>query len=142
MARILIIDDETSFADNLVKLLTRRGYEAVAAYDGAAAVRCFAENEFDVVVLDLRMPGMNGLEVLKFIKKNRPLVETIILTGHGSVDSAMDGMRMGAFDYAMKPIVLGDLLERIGLALERKLLREDAQRRLGCCSHQLSTENL
>ena len=128
VARILIVDDETSFADNLVKLLSRRGYKAFAVYDGAAAVQSLDDSDFDVVVLDLKMPGMHGLEVLKHLKARRPLAEAVILTGHGTVDSAMDGMRMGAFDYATKPIVLDDLLEKIRQAFERRLLQESSLR--------------
>jgi DNA-binding NtrC family response regulator len=82
------------------------------------------EKEFDVVVLDVRMPGMDGLEVLREVKNRWPFVEVILLTGHGSVESGIEGMRLGAFDYVMKPADLEVLIEKIHQARERKILRE------------------
>lgn len=122
--RILLVDDEVAFTKNLAMLLSKRGYEVKAVHDGASAIRSIDEDDFDVVLLDLKMPGMNGIETLKVIKHRKPLLEVIILTGHGSVDSAIDGVEQGAFDYAMKPFAIADLNERIRQAFERKLLHE------------------
>jgi DNA-binding NtrC family response regulator len=122
--RLLIVDDEIPFARNLVWLLSRRDYEVEAVYDGASALRSIEEQEFDVVILDLKMPGMDGIATLKELKKKRPDTEVIILTGYASVDSALDGLKLGAYDYATKPLQLSDLEEKITQAYERKRLLE------------------
>ncbi|MFZ2445667.1 MAG: response regulator [Syntrophobacteraceae bacterium] len=124
-ARILLVDDEVAFTKNLSLLLSKRGYEVRAVNDGESALRAAEEIEFDVVLLDLKMPGIGGIETLKRLKRRKPLVEVIILTGHGSVDSAIEGVGHGAFDYAMKPFDLNELNERISKAFQRKLLREE-----------------
>jgi two-component system, OmpR family, response regulator len=123
-ARILLVDDEVAFTKYLSIFLSNRGHEVMSVQDGASAIKTIDNNEFDVVVLDLRMPGIGGIETLKILKKRKPFLEVIILTGHGTVDSAIEGVEHGAFDYATKPIALNDLYERISQALERKLLRE------------------
>jgi len=105
-------------------LLTKRGHEVTAVNDGLAALRVIEEKDLDVVLLDLKMPGIDGIETLKRIKMRKPNIEVIILTGHGSVDSAIEGVGHGAFDYAMKPFDLNELTERISKAFQRKLLRE------------------
>ena len=125
-ARILIVDDEAQFADNLLKLLSKRGFDVVAVNDGVSALRTVEDEEFDVVLLDLKMPGMHGIDALKAMRKKKPLTEVIILTGHGSVDSAVEGMGIGAFDYAVKPIGLVELVDKIRQAFERRLLRESS----------------
>ncbi|NLI80927.1 MAG: response regulator [Deltaproteobacteria bacterium] len=125
---VLVVDDEEPFAVNLSKLLTRRGYTTATAENGLTALRMIGENPFDVVLLDLKMPGLGGIETLREIKKKRPEIQVIILTGHGTVDSAMDGISLGAFDYAMKPITIRDLQEKIDQAHERKLLEEERMR--------------
>lgn len=122
--RLLLVDDEIPFTTNLAKLLSRRGYEVSAVNDGNSALRIVEEQEFDVVVLDQKMPGLDGITTLKELKKKRPLVEVIILTGYSAVDSALDGLELGAYDYTVKPIQLKDLEEKIRQAFERKLLRE------------------
>ncbi len=123
-ASILIVDDEVVFTKHLSMLLTKRGYEVAAVHDGESAIEAIMDREFDVVLLDLKMPGMDGLDTLKIIKQKKPILEVIILTGHGSVDTAIEGVDYGAFDYAMKPFVIEDLTERIRQAFERKLLHE------------------
>ena len=119
-----MVDDEIPFTKNLLWLLSRRGYEVSAANEGSSALRIIEEQEFDVVVLDLKMPGMDGISTLKELKKKRPNLEVIILTGYGDVDSALSGIELGAYDYTTKPIELSDLEEKIGQAFQRKLLRE------------------
>ncbi|MEJ5366571.1 MAG: response regulator [Desulfosoma sp.] len=126
--RVLVVDDEADFLETLVRRLERRQVEAVGVPGGREALEALAERPFDVVVLDVRMPGMDGLEVLKAIKTRWPLVEVILLTGHASVESGLQGMQLGAFDYVMKPCKLTDLLPKIELAYERKCLREKTTR--------------
>jgi two-component system, OmpR family, response regulator len=124
-AKILLVDDEVAFANNIAKLISKRGYEVLTVYNGESAVQAIEENEFDVIVLDLKMPGLDGLATLKQIKKKRPNVEVIILTGHGSMDSGIDGMQLGAFDFIMKPVRFDDLHEIIRQAFQRKVVHEE-----------------
>jgi two-component system OmpR family response regulator len=124
LVRILVVDDEEDFLETLVNRLNRRGMSAQGALSGREALKMMEEKEFDVVVLDVRMPGMDGLEVLREVKNRWPFVEVILLTGHGSVESGIEGMRLGAFDYVMKPADLEVLIEKIQQARERKILRE------------------
>jgi len=126
--RVLVVDDEPDFLETIVKRFQRRNIDVVGVDNGKAALDLLEEQHFDVVILDVRMPGMDGLEVLKEIKKRRPLVEVIMLTGHASVESGMQGMQLGAFDYVIKPAAIDDLLEKVQQAHERKLLHEDRLR--------------
>ena len=123
--RILLVDDEVAFTNNIAKLLTRRGYGVMVVNNGENAIRAVEEDDFDVAVLDLKMPGIDGIETLRLMKRRRPFLEVIMLTGHGSVESGIQGMNLGAFDYAMKPILLEDLLDKIGEAYHRKLMQEE-----------------
>jgi len=122
--KILLVDDEVTFANNMSRLLAKRGYEVAVVHTGEEALRKVEEDEVDVVILDLKMPGMGGLDTLKILKKRKPLIEVIILTGHGSVDSAVDGMHLGAFDYVTKPVYVEDLNEKVRQAHQRKMIRE------------------
>lgn len=122
--RLLLVDDEIPFTTNLLKLLSRRGYDVSAVYDGDSALQIVQEHEFDVVILDQNMPGKDGITVLRELKKKRPHLEVVILTGYGSIDSALDGFELGAYDYTTKPIQLGDLEMKIRQAFQRKMLRE------------------
>ena len=121
--RILLVDDEVVFANNLFKLLSKRGYDAAVVYSGADAADIVEEKEFDVIVLDMKMPGMDGIATLKEIKKKMPSVEVVILTGHGSVESGIEGMQLGAFDFLMKPVSIDDLQEKVSEAYRRKLIQ-------------------
>ncbi|MGQ9484352.1 MAG: response regulator [Desulfosoma sp.] len=100
---------------------------AVGVTGGREALDKLSQHSVDVVVLDVRMPGMDGLEVLQEIKKRWPLVEVILLTGHASVESGLQGMELRAFDYVMKPCKLTELLPKIEQAYERKCPREKAR---------------
>jgi DNA-binding NtrC family response regulator len=111
------------FANNLFKLVSKRGYDAVVVYNGADAVNIVGEKEFDVIILDMKMPGMDGIATLKEIKKKVPSVEVVILTGHGSVESGIEGMQLGAFDFLMKPVSIDDLQEKVSEAYRRKLVQ-------------------
>lgn len=122
--RILIVDDEERFRQTLAKLLTVRGLDVTTLGSGQEALDALGHGQFDVIVLDVRMPGMNGIETLAEIKKLNPMVEVIILTGHASVDAAVDIMKLGGYDYLLKPASVEDLMDKIEAAFERKLARE------------------
>ena len=119
---ILLVDDEVAFANNLQKLLSKRGYDVIVVYNGSDAVNAVGEKEFDVIVLDMKMPEMDGIATLKKIKQKMPHVEVVILTGHGSVESGIEGMQLGAFDFLIKPVRIDDLQEKVSEAYRRKLV--------------------
>lgn len=119
-SRVLLVDDETIFTKNMSKLLTNRGYQVVAANSGDGAIRELEQNAFDVIVLDLKMPGMDGISTLKEIMKLGLFTETLILTGHGSIDSALEAMKLGAYDYLTKPCEIDELVAKIEAAWAKK----------------------
>ena len=112
-AKILIVDDEKEFADSLAERLVMRDYEVSTASDGKEAVEKITGHNFDVVILDVAMPGMGGIETLREIKRLKPLTEVIMLTGHGTVETAVEGMQLGALDYLMKPCETDALIAKI-----------------------------
>ena len=122
--RALVVDDEEDFLETIVKRMQRRKVDVQGVESGEAALRALEARPWDVVVLDIKMPGMDGIETLREIKKRSPTVEVILLTGHGSIESGMQGMRLGAFDYVIKPPDLDELLEKMAQARERKTLHE------------------
>ncbi|AMK12636.1 MAG: response regulator [Pseudodesulfovibrio sp.] len=125
-ARILLVDDERGFVDTMAKRLENRGYTVGVAYDGPQALAALdGDVWYDVVVLDVKMPGMDGNEVLKIVKADHPLVEVIMLTGHATVESAIEGMKSGAFDYMMKPCNLEDLVSKVEDAYDKKQAHEN-----------------
>jgi len=118
---ILVVDDEEDFVETLVNRLKKRTIDAVGVLSGEEALELMGKREFDVVILDIKMPGgMDGIETLKEIKKIQPLAEVILLTGHASVESSIEGMRLGAFDYVLKPIKLEELFPKVAQAFEKK----------------------
>jgi len=119
-SRVLLVDDETVFTNNMSKLLTSRGYRVTAVNSGDSAIQALEKEDFDVVVLDLKMPGMDGITTLKEIKRLGLFTETLILTGHGSIDTAMEATRLGAYDYLPKPCEIGELVAKIEGAWEKK----------------------
>jgi DNA-binding NtrC family response regulator len=128
--RILIVDDEERFRLTLSKRLAERGLEVGATVGtGMEALQEISRKGYDVVLLDVKMPGMDGIQTLGEIKKINPHIEAILLTGHASVDSAVDGMRLGAYDYLMKPCDIEVLMEKINGAYEIKAGRDDRIRR-------------
>ena len=133
-SRILLVDDEVVFTDNMTKLLTNRGYRVTAVNSGDAAIRSLEEDSFDVIVLDLKMPGMDGITTLKEIKKLGLFTQTLILTGHGSIDSALEAVRQGAYDYLTKPCEIDELVAKIEEAwvekdgAEKKDMQEKIQK--------------
>ncbi|WDP88569.1 MAG: response regulator [Desulfobacter sp.] len=124
--KVLFVDDEKAFLDTLTKRLEKRGMEPAAVYGGSEALAFLAgHGKTDVVVLDVKMPGMDGIETLKAIRAEFPLVEVVMLTGHATVDSAIEGMKLGAFDYLMKPCNLDELVEKLEAAAVKKQAHEE-----------------
>jgi len=119
-AKILLVDDEVVFTNNTAKLLHNRGYFVTAVNSGENAIKELEEKDIDVVVLDLKMPGMDGLTTLKEIKKLGLFTQTLILTGHGSIDTALEAVKLGAYDYLTKPCEIDELVARIEGAWEKK----------------------
>ncbi len=118
---VLIVDDEEDFLETIIKRLNKRQVDASGARSGEEALELLKEKTFDVVILDIKMPGgMDGIEALREMKKIQPLAEVILLTGHASVETSIEGMKLGAFDYLLKPIKLDDLLKKIAQAIEKK----------------------
>lgn len=117
--RVLVVDDETDFATALVERLQRRGFEAEATFDGREALARLGAARFDVAVLDLKMPGMDGLATLRAIKRAGLEVAVIVLTGHGTVASGIEGMQIGAADFLQKPVELEALCTAIRAAAQR-----------------------
>jgi DNA-binding NtrC family response regulator len=110
---ILVIDDEEVFAKNLTKLLRHRGYKASYVVTGSDAISELDSKLFDLVLLDLRMPGLNGVETCKAIFKRNPGIRVLVLTGHGAMDEAFDAMKLGASGYLRKPIEIEELVNEI-----------------------------
>jgi DNA-binding NtrC family response regulator len=121
---VLMVDDEKDFLNTLTKRLVKRGLDITCANSGEEALSVVKGKKIDVVVLDVRMPGIDGIQTLKDIKKINPSIEVILLTGHANIDVAMEGMKIGAFDYLMKPIDIDELLYRIQDAYTSKSILE------------------
>ncbi len=122
---VLVVDDERDFLEPLVERLQLRKLRAVGVDSASAALDHLSAHPVDVVVLDVKMPGMDGIAALKEIKTRHPLVEVVLLTGHASVESGMEGLELGAFDYLIKPVKLDELMERILEAYDRKLVLQE-----------------
>ena len=124
--KILLVDDEKSFVDAMSKRLEKRGMEVIKAFSGEEGVQQL-EKSFgvDVVILDVKMPGMDGIETLAVMRKKFPLAEVIMLTGHATVKSAINGMKQGAFDYLMKPCDIEELLAKVVEAKTKKDAHEE-----------------
>lgn len=125
--QVLVVDDEADFRETIVKRLQKRQLHVSGAESGEKALELMAAQPFDVVVLDVKMPGLDGIETLREIKKKNPLVEVILLTGHASMESGIEGMKLGAFDFVMKPAALDELMEKIRQAYEKKIVEETRQ---------------
>ena len=120
---VLLVDDEEGFVEALARRLDRRGFRVATATSGRAALDFLSEEgatRTDVVVLDVKMPGMDGLEALCALKEEHPLIEVIMLTGHATVESAIEGMKQGAFDYLMKPCDMDTLVAKLDQAGQKK----------------------
>ena len=124
-ARLLIVDDEEQFVEALSERLSMRDYDVTTAQTGEDAIEKITNYNFDVVILDVRLPGIDGTDVLREIKSLKPLTEVVMLTGHGTVEMAIEGMKLGAFDILMKPCETEDLIAKIDKAHDRKAEQED-----------------
>lgn len=119
--KVLVVDDEEDFLETIVNRLNKRNLETYGVTSAEDALEKLKEKSFDVIILDIKMPGgMGGIEALKEIKKDYPLTEVILLTGHGTIETSIEGMKLGAFDYLLKPAKFEDLCYKIGQAYERK----------------------
>jgi len=122
--KLLLVDDESDFLGTLLKRMKRRQVDVHGVASGEAALAWIETHDTDVVILDVRMPGMDGVATLREIKKHYPLVEVIMLTGHASMEVAIEGMEMGAFDYLMKPMDMDELLYKAEDAFKKKTIHE------------------
>lgn len=118
--RVLLVDDELQFVNALSERLTIRNYEIATSLNGEDALEKIKQYNYDVVILDVAMPGTDGIDVLREIKKLKPLTEVIMLTGHGTMETAIEGMKRGAFDFLMKPCDTEELDTKIKKAFARK----------------------
>ncbi|RJP80822.1 MAG: response regulator [Desulfobacteraceae bacterium] len=126
LCNVLLVDDETAFVETMAKRLAKRNLQVSAAYNGNEALQKLEKDQTtEVVILDVKMPGMDGIETLKEIKKRHPLVEVIMLTGHATVESAIEGMKWGAHDYLMKPCEMEILMTKVDEAAAKKRRHED-----------------
>ena len=128
--KVLVVDDEKDFLEATVKRLGKRDIDATGVLSGEEALKMMKEKLFDVVILDIKMPGgMDGIEALREMKKIRPLTEVILLTGHASVETSIEGMKIGAFDYLLKPVKLEDLMTKLAQAFDKKDLHNQKIRK-------------
>ena len=121
--RVLLVDDEEQFVDALSERLAIRDYEITKSLNGEDALEKIKQYNYDVVILDVTMPGTDGIEVLREIKKLKPLTEVIMLTGHGTVETAIEGMKLGAFDFLIKPCDT----EALDIKIKKAFARKDEQ---------------
>ena len=121
-ANVLLVDDEEQFLDALSQRLETRGLKVKAVTSGEDAVKQVEDQNFDAIIVDLAMPGIDGIETLKRIKEKRPDLEIIMLTGHATVKSGIEAMKLGADDFLEKPVDLNVLLEKIGEAKNKRML--------------------
>ncbi|MGD9972552.1 MAG: response regulator [Desulfatirhabdiaceae bacterium] len=127
---VLFVDDEIDFLDTLMKRMKKRNVSVSGVNRGEDAIEYLKTHSIDVVVLDMRMPGMDGIETLREIKKLNPLLEVIMLTGHACLEAAREGMELGAFDYLMKPLNIDELLYKLQDAYRRKSIHEEKIKQL------------
>ena len=124
--KVLLVDDEKDFIESLAERLELRDLNVATASNGDDAINLVQKNEYDVIVLDVKMPGKDGIETLKEIKNIKQISQVIMLTGHATVETAIEGMKIGAYDYIMKPTVTEDLVELINKAY--KIVEEQKER--------------
>ena len=123
--RMMLVDDEERFLSTTQKLLAKKGYDVVTASSGTEALEKIRVQNIHVVILDVKMPGMDGNATLKEIKRQVPLVEVIMLTGHATMESAIDGLKSGAFDYLMKPVDIDIIIQKAEEAFEKNQGQEE-----------------
>ena len=124
---VLLVDDEVPFVETITKRLKKRNFRIQTAHSGMEAIEKLEEtgDTTEVVVLDVKMPGMDGIETLSEIKRKFPLKEVIMLTGHATLSSAIEGMKRGAFDYLLKPCEMTDLVDKVNRAAGKKREHEN-----------------
>ena len=128
---VLLVDDEIPFVETVTRRLSKRGLHILTALSGEEALeRLEKDRSIEIVILDVKMPGMGGLEILAEVKREYPLVEVIILTGHPTVESAIEGMKLGVFDYLMKPCDIDQLISKVEEAAVRKRHHKDNKARI------------
>ncbi len=125
--KILLVDDEKEFLDLLSKRLHKRSFTVSTVSSGQDALLWLEKNSVDIIILDIKMPKMDGIETLKEIKKHYPQIEVLLLTGHGSVEKGLQGMHHGAYDCMMKPFHIDDLVYKIQKAQERRQILLEKQ---------------
>jgi len=126
LANVLLVDDEVEFVETFSERLGLRDLEISKAFNGEEALQVLeAKRDIEIVILDVKMPGMDGIETLTEIKKRYPLVEVIMLSGHADVESAIDGMKQGAFDYLMKPCDMEQIIAKVTEAVAKKRQHEE-----------------
>lgn len=128
---LLLVDDEKQFLSTAKKLLEKRGVDTITCTNGFDALEILRERRIDVVVLDIKMPGIDGIDTLIKIKENHPSVEVILLTGHASVDSAVEGLKLGAFDYMTKPSRISEIIAKVEEAFEKMQAKLERNRDAG-----------
>ena len=126
---LMLVDDEERFLATTAKLLERAGHRVLTASSGQAAIELLGEQDVDVMILDMKMPGMGGLEVLREVRLRFPLVEVIMLTGHGTIESAVEGLKSGAFDFVTKPCDIETLVSKAEEAAARRRAVEEKIRK-------------
>ena len=129
--KVLFVDDEIDFLETLMKRMKKRGVSVAGVGSGEQALDYLSEQPVDVIVLDVRMPGIGGINTLKEIKKMDPLMEVIMLTGHASIEAAIEGMQSGAFDYLMKPADFDELFYKLQDAVKRRTIQKQKIEKLG-----------
>ena len=129
--KVLFVDDEIDFLETLMKRMKKRGVDVAGVGSGEQALDYLNEQPVDVIVLDVRMPGIGGINTLKEIKKMDPLMEVIMLTGHASIEAAIEGMQSGAFDYLMKPADFDELFYKLQDAVKRRTIQKQKIEKLG-----------
>jgi DNA-binding NtrC family response regulator len=123
---VMLVDDEVGFVDAMAKRLNKRDLEIKTAYSGPEALQKLGANDkVDVIILDVKMPVMDGIETLREIKKAHPLIEVIMLTGHATVETGIEGMKLGAFDYLVKPCDIDQLMAKVQQAKSKKSHHEE-----------------
>lgn len=128
--KVLFVDDEIEFLETLMKRMKKRGVHVAGVGSGEQALDYLNKQPVDVVVLDVRMPGIDGIQTLREIKLIDPLMEVIMLTGHASIEVAIEGMELGAFDYLMKPADIDELFYKIQDAFKKRNIQQEKIKKL------------
>jgi DNA-binding NtrC family response regulator len=123
--KLMLVDDEERFLSTTAKLLARKGFKVFTALSGSEALDHLKQHNIHVVILDVKMPGMDGIAILKEIKRSFPLVEVVMLTGHGTVESAVEGLKSGATDFLSKPMDIDELILKAREAFEKRRRLEE-----------------